>query len=529
MERGILRLGTALLAGFLVVAVGLGYWQVLAAGALEARPNNPRTAEAEGRALRGRILDRNGVVLAENAEGAAGQRRQYALPALVHVVGYHSARFGNAGIEEAYDRYLRGEQGGSALGRLRDQLLHRAPVGSDLRLTVDAELTRAAAEALGNNAGAAVALDPRSGEVLAMVSKPYFDPNELADRWDALRDDETAPLLPRATEGLYVPGSVFKIVTASAAIDLNAVQVDAAHDCTTDLVVEGFRIQQKNHPQLRRVTFAQDFAWSDNVTFAKTGLALGTGAPINFDDAAPRPYPWEQQGVGSSAQRFLEYAHRFGFAQRIPFDLPVAESRVAEREEFTPVELAVTAFGQGELEATPLLMALVGATIANAGAMPAPYLVAELRAPNGTVERLHSPGGRLRQVISPTTAGTMNRLMVQSVDEGYARPAQIAGVKVGGKTGTAETGQGRVPHSWFVGYAPADNPRVAVAVIAENRGSGSDVATPAGRRIMEAALARLPARAATEPGRPLASVGLPSFEPPAGGSPIGAYCLLPPG
>ncbi|HEY7063289.1 MAG TPA: penicillin-binding transpeptidase domain-containing protein [Chloroflexota bacterium] len=528
MERGILRLGTALLAGFLIVAVGLGFWQILAAGALEARPNNPRTAEADARAVRGRILDRNGVVLADTVPGPDGPHRQYALPALVHVVGYHSARFGNAGIEDTYDRYLRGEQGGSALGRLRDQLLHRAPVGSDLRLTVDADLTRAAADALGNNAGAAVALDPRTGEMLAMVSKPYFDPNQLDDQWEALRDDEAAPLLPRATEGLYVPGSVFKIVTASAAIDLNQVQVDAAHDCTTDLIVEGFRIQQKNHPQLRRVTFAQDFAWSDNVTFAKTGLMLGTPAPINFDDAAPRPYPWEQ-GIGASAQRLLDYAHRFGFAQQIPFDLPVAVSRVAEREEFTPVELAVTAFGQGELEVTPLLMALVGATIANAGAMPAPYLVAEAHAPNGTVERPHTPGGRLRQVISPTAAGTMNRLMVQSVDEGYASPAQIAGVKVGGKTGTAETGQGRVPHSWFVGYAPADNPRVAVAVIAENRGSGSDVATPAGRQIMQAALARLPARAAVESPAPLASIALPSFEPLTSEPSIGAYCPLSPG
>ncbi len=526
MQHGILRLGTTLLLGFLVVALGLGYWQVLDAGALLAHENNPRVLEEESRVVRGRILDRNGVVLADNVATPDGSRREYALPALVHVVGYHSARFGNAGIEATYDAYLRGERGGNPLGRLRDHLLHRAAVGSDLRLTVDADLSRVAAQALGTSAGAAVALDPRSGEVLAMVSTPYFDANQLAQRWDALREDASAPLVPRATEGLYVPGSVFKIITASAAIDLSMVQVDAAHDCTTDLIVDGFRIQQKNHPQLRRVTFAQDFAWSDNVTFAKTGLGLGTPGPINFDDAAPQPYPWERQGIQASAQRFLDYAHRFGFAQQIPFDLPVAISRVAEREQFTPVELAVTAFGQGQLEATPLLMALVGATVANGGAMPAPYLVSEIRAPGGAIERPHSPGGRLRQVISPTTAATMNRLMVQSVDEGYARPAQIAGVKVGGKTGTAETGQGRVPHSWFVGYAPADNPRVAVAVIAENQGSGSDVATPAGRRIMEAALARPAARAqAVSDAVPTLAT---SFAPEPSDLAVGAYCPLPP-
>jgi peptidoglycan glycosyltransferase len=187
-------------------------------------------------------------------------------------------------------------------------------------------------------------------------------------------------------------------------------------------------------------------------------------------------------------QRLRDYAQGFGFDQPIPFDLPVAPSRFATHPQMTPPELASTAFGQGELQATPLLMALAGAAVANGGAMPAPYLVAEIRGPEGTVQRPHLPGSRLRQVMRPATAATLNRLMVESVDEGYARPAQIAGVKVGGKTGTAEVGAGRTPHAWFVGYAPADNPRVAVAVILEHAGSGTDVATPVGRRILEAAL-----------------------------------------
>jgi penicillin-binding protein A len=194
LERGILRLGIALLVGFLLVAGGLGYWQVLDAGALVARANNPRAAEEEARVVRGRIFDRNGAILADNGPSPRAPGRTYTLPALVHVVGYHSARFGDAGIEAAYDAYLRGERGADALGRLRDQLLHRAAVGSDVRLTIDTDLSRVAAQALDNNAGAAVALDPRTGEVLAMVSAPYFDANQLTERWDALRDDESAPL-----------------------------------------------------------------------------------------------------------------------------------------------------------------------------------------------------------------------------------------------------------------------------------------------------------------------------------------------
>jgi penicillin-binding protein A len=520
LERSVVRLATLLLAGFLVVAVALAYWQVADAPRLATAAGNPRQIEEESRVVRGQIADRNGVVLASKP-GPDG-KRTYALPALVHTIGYHSPRFGSSGLEAAYDTYLRGERGGNPLGRLRDQVLHRPPVGADLKLTLDTDLARATAEALGNRPGAAVALNPRSGEVLALVSTPYFDASQLDERWDVLRDDAAAPLVARATEGLYVPGSVFKIVTGSAAIDLNMVEVDAAHDCTTDLIVDGFRIEQKNHLQLRRVTFAQDFVWSDNVTFAKAGLGLGTQAPINFDDRAPRPYPWERDGIVASTDRLLDYARRFGFGETIPFDVPVAVSRTAPRDAFTPVQLATMAFGQGDLEATPLLMALMGATIANGGAMPAPYLVAEIRGPDGMVQRPHRPGGRLRQVVSAGTAATMNRLMVQSVDEGYARTAQIRGVRVGGKTGTAEVGPGETPHSWFVGYAPADDPRVAVAVIVEHGGSGTDVATPIGRRIMEAALARPTSAAGASPSAPPA-------EPLAFATdePVGAYCLLP--
>jgi peptidoglycan glycosyltransferase len=494
MERAILLLATALLGGFLLVGAALAHWQVTESAALTARANNPRRVEEAARIARGRILDRNGAVLASTPVDGNGERR-YALPALVHTVGYHSLRFGNAGVEASYDAYLRGARGGNPLGRLRDQLLHRAPVGSDVVLTIDADLSRLAAEALGGRNGAIVALQPRTGEVLALVSVPYFDATGLQDKWEALRNDPEAPLVARATEGLYTPGSTFKIVTAAAAVDLNMVQVDAPHDCTTDLVVDGFRIEQKNHPHLSRVSFADDFVWSDNVTFAKAGLGLGTQGPINFDDAAPRPYPWERQGIRESVKRLQDYAHRFGFDEPVPFDLPVAMSRLGYDAGFTPVDLASTAFGQGEIQATPLLMALVAATVSNAGAMPAPYLVAEVHGPDGIRDRPHLPGGRLRQVMRADTAATLNRMMVRSVDEGYARLAQISGVRVGGKTGTAEVGGGRAPHSWFVGYAPADQPRVAVAVILEHAGSGSDIATPIGRRIIQAALDRGGARA----------------------------------
>jgi peptidoglycan glycosyltransferase len=193
--------------------------------------------------------------------------------------------------------------------------------------------------------------------------------------------------------------------------------------------------------------------------------------------------------VGRSADRLEEYAGRYGFGRQIPFDLPVATSQLKGADPWNAALLGQTSFGQGQLEATPLLMALAAATIANGGVEPAPYLATEARAPTGAVSTLGSGGGILGRVVSTQTASTMNDMMILSVDTAYAHPAAIPGMKVGGKTGTAEAGpDGMTPHSWFVGYAPADDPRVAVAVIMEHRGSGTDFATPAGRAVMQEAL-----------------------------------------
>ena len=339
---------------------------------------------------------------------------------------------------------------------------------------------------MGSDTGAIVALDPRSGAVLAMVSTPYFDPNSLEDHWTSLQQDPSHPLFNRAAQGLYTPGSVFKIVTASAAIDLGLIDLDKKYTCTEDLVVDGFRIKNKNHPGVSSVTFVDDFAYSCNVTFAKTGLGLDT-KPLPVGDDLPDPAPWDN-GIEKSRDLFTEYTQRFGIGEPLPFDIATSTSRLGGQP-LNKVELANSAFGQGELQVSPLLMALDVATIANGGRMPRPYLVEEVRAPDGLVLQKTEPQA-LRTVISPASAQSMNRLMVTSVDEGYASPAKIGGVKVGGKTGSAEVAQGQLTHSWFIGYAPADDPTIAIAVVMENKGSGSDFATPAARTVMQAALAR---------------------------------------
>jgi peptidoglycan glycosyltransferase len=482
------RVAFALLAGFGLVALALGYWQIVRGADLAQDPANPRVANARTSEARGRILDRNGVVLAE------GTPRQYSDPSLVHTVGFHSDRFGDTNVEAAYDAELRGERAISPLERLAQQLLHSEPRPNDVVLTVDKRIHDAAIQALGSSSGSIVVLDPRSGAVLAMASTPYFDPNTLDQQMARLEADTSGPLFNRAIQARYVPGSTFKTVTATAALDKNLVDLNQPFMCTTAVKVGTYSVDCRNSLHIPRLTYKQAYAWSSNRVFGLTGMLLGYPnlAPINawLDDRPPGPYPWSENAnsIQASAAVLEDYARRFGFERAIPFDLPVSVSQVKNPEtQWSPELLVQTAFGQGELDVTPMQMALVVAAVANGGHVPTPYLVSELR--NGSeVRQLHAPGQTFSTVSSADVANTMVSFMVEGVDNGYAAKAAIPGVKVGGKTGTAEVGDG-TSHSWFIGFAPADAPRVAIAVILEHQGSGSDFATPAAQSVMRTALA----------------------------------------
>ncbi len=476
------------MTGFAIVALALGYWQFFRQDEVTTRPTNPRLAEEEARSVRGRILDRHGAVLAASEPGPQGSVRTYPLPGAAHVTGYHSKRYGDINVEARYGDYLRGTRSADVVERLTADLFHRPRVGSDVVLTVDARLQQTAVDAIGDQAGAIVALDPRTGAVLALASAPFFNPATVDEAWETLTRNPGQPLFNRATQAAYTPGSTFKLVTAAAAIDLGLVDVDAKYRCTTQMDLGGLKVDCRNHPHLAVVNYREAFAWSCNRTFALTGLELGFG-PLLLADDLRRPVAWESRGVQPSVERFQEYAERFGFGKEISFELPTTVSRLKGRGEWYPSLLAQTAFGQGELEATPLLMALDAAAIANGGVMPAPYLASEARAASGAVSTLNHGGASLGRVVKPETAKVLNEMMVLGVEVAYAQRAKIPGIQVAGKTGTAEAGPaGAIPHSWFIGYAPADNPRVAVAAIVEHRGSGSDFATPAAQRVIQTAL-----------------------------------------
>jgi len=463
MEREIQRVGAFFLACFLVLSLAAGYWQVWRGPELAAAPGNPRVAEAERRAERGQIVDRTGKVLARSVDGV----RTGTVPALVHVTGYFSYRYGKTGLERAYDDVLTGREGVPPLADLLRDVSGVPRRGGTVQTTVDADLQTAADQALGDARGAVVLLDVRTGAVLVALSKPYFDPGQVDGQWPSLSTDEARPLYNRVSQGLYVPGSTFKLVTAAAALDAGLIQPSSqVSDPTGETTVDGFRITDAERPPRPTFDFAHALAWSSNVVFSQVGLQLGEA-------------------------RLTDYAGRFGMGRQLPFELETSPTSLYRSTPVSRVLLASTAFGQGELLMSPLQMALVAATIARDGDVPRPHVVGVVKGPTGVVVS-QEPVGSLGRAMSARTAGQLRDMMGLVVEEGEGQAAAIPGVRVGGKTGTAQSVPGMPDHSWFVGIAPLDHPRFAVAVIKEYGGWGSEQAAPVARAVLQRALATVP-------------------------------------
>jgi penicillin-binding protein A len=478
LRRHIAGAGRTFLLLFAIMSIALPYWMIARAPDLEAHANNTRMLEADANTLRGQILDSNGVVLAHSQMQADGTiKRFYAIQALAHVTGYWSLRFGVSGIEAVRNDTLRGAANQSLQTALLDTLLHRPLAGDDVVLTIDSRIQKAADDALGAEPGAIVVLDVRSGAVVALASHPYFDPNTLDANVEKLKADSGDPLLNRATQGLYPPGSTFKTVTLAAALEAGSVTAsttftytlhppDAQHHGWWHVSDEGFECQ--NHASNNSpFDLKGAYIWSCNVAFGDIALKVGP-------------------------DMYNQMAKRFGIGRPIPFDLPVILSQLYRTPDYFSGQerfyaLAATGFGQGEISVTPLQMALVAAAVANDGKMPQPYLVARAQSPSGRTYDVTRPQ-ILGTVMSPGTAATIRELMVASVDQGWAQTAKIPGVEVGGKTGTAEISAQGDPHSWFIGFAPGDSPRYAIAVVMERAGFGSAQAAPAAKKIIQALL-----------------------------------------
>ena len=440
----------------------LTYLQVWAAPALRTHANNTRAIEQEMRVERGLVLSSDGVLLAGNKHEGAYYFREYPEASLVSPwLGYSSLRYGRAGVERAYNLELAGESELQTVRNFLDRIMDRPRRGADLILTLDARLQRAAVQALGDRRGAVVALDPKTGAILALTSWPRYDPNQLDEEWSGLVADENRPLVDRALTGRYPPGSVFKLVVAAAALQEGTVQPDTRFDDEGSWLVGGFKVRNYGDRAFGEHDFREAMAQSVNTTFAKVGTELG-------------------------AARLARYASAFGVGEELPWRLGGGTGSFPDPDGMDTAHVAQASFGQGEVLVTPIEMALITAGIANGGRIMAPYLVSEVRDYRQTVLERAEP--RVWQApISADTAATLRDLMVGVVDHGTGAAAAVPGVSVAGKTGTAEVGAGD-PHAWFVGFAPADDPQIVVAVVVENAGTGGGVAAPVARAVLAAAL-----------------------------------------
>lgn len=503
IATNIRRLAVYLVLAFVVISGGLTWWQVIDAQTLAARQDNPQVIAARRSALRGSIFDANGRLLASSVVVDGIGRRTYTDAAFSHAIGYASLRFGTTGIERAWDDLLTGRADPNPLRDVVNDILARQPQPRDVTLTIDQRLQDFAAAQLGADVGAVVALDPQTGAVLAMTSSPTFDatpisgdPLTAAAPMAAITALANQPLVDRTRQGRYTPGSILKVLTAAAALDSGAITPQTTFPGqrtqeTEGFVVDGFRVVEHDLGSVTPALWplSEALQVSSNIFFAHVGLEVG-------------------------ADRYLDYARRIGFCDPMEVgdsgrNLPVSASYVtaaidADCAPFSDrAELAQASFGQGRVSVTPMQMAVLAAAIANDGTIPRPYVVRDVRTHSATpaqgpTDRVldsyaNGDGGRF---VRGSAAAEVRSAMVDAVEgplgrlyagAGAVTGYGVSGIETAGKTGTAELGPDRPPHSWFIGFAPAADgatPAIAIAVIVEGGGSGSGRAAPIGGAVM---------------------------------------------
>ena len=484
MNAPVRRLSMLVGALFAALLVSTTLIQYVFASDLNARGDNRRTLLATYARERGEILvGQDPVARSVPTDDEFQFQREYADGSLyAHVTGFYSFYGASGGLEQADNALLSGASDKLFYRRVSDLFTGRQAQGATLETTLDPAVQQAAADGLGDARGAAVALDPRTGAILAMVSRPGYDPNTVAghdlgrleDNYAQLQGAEGSPLTNRAIGGdLYPPGSVFKVVTAAAALSDGEYTEDTVLPGGAELDLPLTDTPLPNFGDAPcspsgEVTLKQALVVSCNPAFGDLGMKLG-------------------------ADTLREQAAKFGFGDDLSVPMRVTPSSIAD--DLNAPQLAQSAIGQYEDRVTPLQMAMVAAGVANDGAVMRPYLVESVIGSDLSVIESAEPT-ELSQAVSPDVAATLTDMMTAVVDEGTGRNAQISGIQVAGKTGTAEHGEGRRAHAWFISFAPADDPQIAVAVVVEDGGTsgtvtgGGAVAAPIARQMMQARLNR---------------------------------------
>ena len=483
MERQIRQVAIVLLIAFVALFIQLNYIQIFAAERIAGNPANVRALLQEYSIRRGDIVTYDGVRVAHSK--ATHQKLKY-VRTYPHgelygqITGFYSILYGADRIESRYNDQLLGRNATLSMQDIQDRFLGGGQQGNDIRLTVHSTLQETARAALGDNRGAIVAIQPQTGQIKALWSNPSFDPTPLASHdgkterryYNSIKGNCPASrLCDLATSYGYPPGSTFKIVTAAAALDTGKYTPQSTFPDPNPLELPQTPQTLTNFSHTAcnggvSIDFFKAITISCDTTFAILGLRI----------------PGE----------IYRYAQRFGFNQPLPFDIPTQSSSYPRIKNDNKPFQAYDAIGQGNTRATPLQMALVAATVANGGVVPKPQLVYQVIDPQGGIVRGYEPQD-LGRAMSPQTATELTQMMESVVQSGTGTSAQIPGVRVAGKTGTAQTGiQGQNPHTWFICFAPADDPQIAVAVLVEHGGTfgseatGGAVAAPIARQILEA-------------------------------------------
>jgi peptidoglycan glycosyltransferase len=479
MNRMIRRVGIAVVVLLLALVCQLTYLQVVDAKKLDRDPRNVRRLVRDYSHPRGEITTADGMVAAKSvpSNDLFKLQRQYPFgPLLSQIVGFQSYVVGNTGVESTYNDALVGRDAQVARLNFRDILSNKDQFGSVV-LTARADVQEVARQALGNQHGSVVALDPRTGAILAMYSNPSYDPNGLAAHngtfvnayYTGLNNDPAHPNLPRAYREIFAPGSTFKVVTAAVGLGSGKYTPD-----TPFPMVSSIQLPNSNQPlanfgkETCGGTLTESFTISCNTTFAAVGIGLGDLFPPGM--------------------------HAFGIGERPPLDIApgaVASSDMDGKPFATNKPFyGLAGIGQGFIAVTPLQMALVAAAVANNGVIMEPHVMSEIRDAQGGLVRRFEPK-QWKQAMTPQVAATLTTLMNGVVTNGTGTPAQIPGVPVAGKTGTAQVGNQQAPNAWFIAFAPSDAPRFAVAVIVEHGGNqgndatGGRVSAPIARQVLE--------------------------------------------
>ncbi len=455
IKRQILQAASILLVLTGLLTAYIVYLSTWEADGLANNSLNMRRAAARADIWRGAILDAQGRVLAQNRQDGS---RSYPMgAAMAAVTGYNGENIGSAGVEGHANRELLGlSEDLSHMGAVSQ--LFQSERGNDVRLTIEADAQQAAYDGLDGRKGAVVVLDADTGAVLAMVSAPSYDPNNIEANWKELSQQADGALLNRAVQGMYPPGSTIKPMIADAALTEGVTDEKEIFDCNGELDVGGGHSIRESHGEVHgKVDLRKALTESCNVTFGTLGMRLG--------DA-----------------KLKKSFERFGFDRGLGGEILMARSHLPDFGKLGSGDQAQTAIGQSTLLVTPMHMALLAAAYANGGTMMKPYLVQQVITPGGMVIADTRPEKWLT-VTTPEMAAKIDSYMEDVVTRGTGRAAQVSGVRVTGKTGTAENAAGE-DHAWFIGSAELRNRRIAFAIIVENGGGGGTQAAPIARKVI---------------------------------------------